>query len=412
VVLLDAGDLLFDTYSVPENIRDSSAKKAELLFAAYSKLGYDALNVGDQDLALGRDFLLDKAREFKINLISANIVDSQTGALVFKPYIVKEIGKTKIAIIGVMNDKISLDSLGPQMAGLRVADATEAVRKYVNEVRGSVKAVILVSQLGITGDNQIAKEVKGIDLIVGGHSKTYLGQAVKNDSTLIVQASEKGKYIGKIELQLKGSWPYNFVDITSKQAEDVKKLEKKLSPYSHQMAPLDKNLKTDMQMDSLVSRYKDEITRIEREHNAAPQAAQQASGNDPMIGLMGAKGCGSCHKEQQQFWSKTRHANAYDSLVKKEKNYSPECIGCHTTGYLVRGGYFIVDFSDREFTRNVQCEACHGVSWSHSQDPKINKPFNRIDRDLCVKCHDVKNDPQFDFARKMPLVRCPPMEKK
>lgn len=87
----------------------------------------------------------------------------------------------------------------------------------------------------------------------------------------------------------------------------------------------------------------------------------------------GRKKCGSCHRSQLDSWEKTAHAKAMDSLApkvkveaKKKAKLDPnkdyrqdaDCVGCHSTGFNLEGGYDPKEPS--KYLRGVGCESCHG----------------------------------------------------
>lgn len=87
----------------------------------------------------------------------------------------------------------------------------------------------------------------------------------------------------------------------------------------------------------------------------------------------GRKKCSSCHKSQFQSWQDTAHGQALKILeggekaeAKKRAGLDPDkdytedekCVGCHTTGFGLDGGYDIGDPST--YLVNVTCESCHG----------------------------------------------------
>ena len=71
-----------------------------------------------------------------------------------------------------------------------------------------------------------------------------------------------------------------------------------------------------------------------------------------------ANTCKSCHEQEYLQWSATRHAFAYQTLLKKERYFDPNCVSCHTTGYGYTTGFQI---GDQDSTlKGAQCETCHG----------------------------------------------------
>ena len=81
-----------------------------------------------------------------------------------------------------------------------------------------------------------------------------------------------------------------------------------------------------------------------------------------------ANTCQSCHEQEYLQWSATRHAFAYQTLVKKERYFDPNCVSCHTTGFGYTTGFQIGD--QDSILKGAQCETCHGPGKQHAGNPK------------------------------------------
>jgi 2',3'-cyclic-nucleotide 2'-phosphodiesterase (5'-nucleotidase family) len=90
--------------------------------------------------------------------------------------------------------------MGANVEGLFFTDPVSVVSGYVNQLRGEVDVVVVVSHLGIDKDKLLAQSVPGIDVIVGGHTHTRLQSPEIVGGTLIVQAWEHGKALGVLDL--------------------------------------------------------------------------------------------------------------------------------------------------------------------------------------------------------------------
>ncbi|NTV04484.1 hypothetical protein HGA89_06210, partial [bacterium] len=101
--------------------------------------------------------------------------------------------------------------------------------------------------------------------------------------------------------------------------------------------------------------------------------------------------CRKCHQATWELLRTTPHAAALGTLARKGQSDSPECLVCHTTGYVFIGGYD--DRPPGNQLANVQCEACHGYGTEHSRDGK----WAARARASCVTCHDQQNSPNFDY---------------
>lgn len=84
--------------------------------------------------------------------------------------------------------------------GWTVVDLTECIKKEVEKLRSKVDAVVLLSHLGLFKDEQIAEEIKGIDVIIGAHTHHVMEKGKQVGDTLIVQAGKHGHYLGEVTL--------------------------------------------------------------------------------------------------------------------------------------------------------------------------------------------------------------------
>lgn len=112
-----------------------------------------------------------------------------------------------------------------------------------------------------------------------------------------------------------------------------------------------------------------------------------------------AKTCKGCHEQEYLQWSATRHAFAYQTLIKKERYFDPNCVACHTTGFGYDTGFQI---GDQDSTlKGVQCETCHGPGKQHAGNPKKTNIRSGKDTKLCLQCHDSEHSPGFEEVVKL-----------
>jgi hypothetical protein len=130
---------------------------------------------------------------------------------------------------------------------------------------------------------------------------------------------------------------------------------------------------------------------------------------------VGSESCKRCHGSAYEVWKNTPHSHAYKTLVEEARRpslrqYDPECVMCHVTGFGYKGGF--TDAVKTPRLENVGCENCHGPGSVHAanpNDPVWQKRMNpwkapeneapqakvlrerRIER-FCVECHDIDND--------------------
>jgi 5'-nucleotidase len=179
-----------------------------------SRAGYDIATLGNHDFDLGAEWLLTALERYaSFAMCSSNLVFSHPSAgKLIKPYLLREVGGRRLGFFGLT---IQLQGLVPVelWKGVRYLEPIRVARQMVKLLREKhhCDAVILLSHLGYTGfqqepgDIDLAKAVKGIDLIVGGHTHTFLDKPhwvryADGTETAIVQVGHSGIYLGQVDL--------------------------------------------------------------------------------------------------------------------------------------------------------------------------------------------------------------------
>lgn len=141
-----------------------------------NSMGLDGMVTGNHEFDKGPTALVDFAEDAKFPILAANLDLSAEPALagVIKPYIIKEIAGARVALLGLANpDTPYISSPGPNVKFL---DPAESTMKYVKELEGKgVNKIIVLSHLGYDLDVALASKTSGVDVILGGHTHTLLG---------------------------------------------------------------------------------------------------------------------------------------------------------------------------------------------------------------------------------------------
>ncbi|SEK54543.1 5'-nucleotidase/apyrase family protein [Roseivivax marinus] len=199
-VLLDGGDqfqgTLFYTYY-----------KGELAAEMMNKLGYDAMTVGNHEFDDGPEVLRGfvDAIDFPILMSNADISEEPELADAIQKSTVIERAGEKIGLIGLTpQDTDELASPGPNIS---FSDPVPAVQAEVDRLtEEGVNKIVVLSHSGYGVDQRVAEETTGVDVIVGGHTNTLLGDMEGAEGpyptmvgdTAIVQAYAYGKFLGEL----------------------------------------------------------------------------------------------------------------------------------------------------------------------------------------------------------------------
>jgi hypothetical protein len=118
--------------------------------------------------------------------------------------------------------------------------------------------------------------------------------------------------------------------------------------------------------------------------------------------------CGYCHPKVVDQWKTTEHAGAFATLVKAKRDRDPECLGCHTIGFLQTGGTRDFVMARSQFA-DVGCEGCHGPSAAHVRSiDKHQGTVRAVDPVVCLGCHTPdQNVGSFDPVASMKEILGP-----
>lgn len=198
VLLLDAGD---HSQGTPYFNFFKGYTEVKLMNA----MAYDAVTLGNHEFDNGSAALAKRLKKATFAVVCANYVfhDKHLAKQV-KPYVILEKAGKRIGIFGLVVDLHSL--VAPNVADeLSYQDPVAAAQKTVDELQQQkCDLIVCLSHLGVdesrVNDFTIAKEVPGIDIIIGGHSHKELDPPVQIGNTRIFQLANRGKGVGEITI--------------------------------------------------------------------------------------------------------------------------------------------------------------------------------------------------------------------
>jgi 5'-nucleotidase len=207
LLLLDAGDIFQGTLYFNQYLG-----QADLDF--YNALAYDASTIGNHEFDRGQQVLADFIAKAKFPIISANIDIAPESPLYGKvrPWHVLDIQGEKIGMFGLTTpDTAILASVGD---GVKFTDPIAAARKSVLALKQQgINKIVALTHIGFDNDVLLAQKVSDIDIIIGGHSHTSVGNIPKanhpyplvekngtKEPVLVVTDWEWGKYLGDLSV--------------------------------------------------------------------------------------------------------------------------------------------------------------------------------------------------------------------
>ena len=201
LLVLDAGNSLLPTEDGASWSEPAPLTRGRTSVEALNRMAYDAVALGANDALIGREDLGNRIAEAKgVTFVSANLFDKATGRLLVQPYIIKQVGGHRVALLGISGEL-------PQGVGdLGAKDALETAREYVPQLRSQADSIMLLSNAGADTNRAIAEAVPGVDLVISGGSPSGRGETPIGQSTLVVQADssapgDAGRYLGRLEVE-------------------------------------------------------------------------------------------------------------------------------------------------------------------------------------------------------------------
>ncbi len=193
------------------------------------QIGYQAIGIGDDDLSLGKEFLIELSKKSPIPFLSSNVMDKNSNKLLFQRYVIKELEGLRIGIFSLLSSDVFIGPADPRKNGLSFRNPIETALELVRELSPKTDFIILLSHQGYPKDVELTQKVKGIHLIVGGHTGVHLTEPPVFKDTIILQTSSKGMYGARLDLTLINH-KASFYNITTKRS-----LEKNLNKLKLQL---------------------------------------------------------------------------------------------------------------------------------------------------------------------------------
>lgn len=162
-------------------------------------LQYDYATIGNNEgITMNYDALSNLYSEATFPVLIGNLYekDGQRPSWVM-PHCIHVVDGVKIGFIGIT---VFYEMFYEQL-GWKMEDPYISLENSIRQIKGDVDAIIVMSHLGITDDEELARRFPDIDVILGGHTHHVLPTGKVIGNTLICGAGKHGNYIGEVHLQ-------------------------------------------------------------------------------------------------------------------------------------------------------------------------------------------------------------------
>lgn len=223
VMLFHSGDLFVGDFMFQKYV---GVAELEIMKA----LGYNALELGNHEFDLYSStlkYVLNAAgfpaQGFPVLCANLDMTSDPELNYFVSPYTIQEIGGVRVGIFGLMTELANQIS---NPAPVVVLPPQSVAQAWVDSLRigHDCDIVILLSHLGIFEEQLTASTINGIDIILGGHSHTATPEAIEIGGTVLVQAGEFAKSIGKLTVITNNGafqdWNYQLITVDASIPEE------------------------------------------------------------------------------------------------------------------------------------------------------------------------------------------------
>ncbi|MBI2527430.1 MAG: thiosulfohydrolase SoxB [Candidatus Rokubacteria bacterium] len=163
---------------------------------------------------------------FKGDFVCHNCKELNWDEPVFHPYTLREVGGVKVGVIGQAFPYVPISHPQRLVPNLTFGIQEQQAQRLVNELRDDRKAdvVVLLSHNGLSTDVKMAGRVRGIDVVLGGHTHDGLPEPITVGRTLVINSGAHGKFLSRLDLDVRRgrvqAHRYKLLPVLSRQVPE------------------------------------------------------------------------------------------------------------------------------------------------------------------------------------------------
>ncbi|QIE42036.1 thiosulfohydrolase SoxB [Rhodobacteraceae bacterium SC52] len=237
-LLLDGGDTWHGSYTCYHT-------EGQDVVDAMSLLKPDAMTF-HWEFTLGSDRVRELVDGLGFPALGQNIFDAEWDepSEDFAPYQMFERGGTKIAVIGQAFPYMPIANPGWMFPEYSFGIRDQRMQEMVDEVRAQgAELVVCLSHNGFDVDRKMASRVSGIDVILAGHTHDALPEPVLVGETIIVASGSNGKFISRVDLDVRDGRMMGFrhklipifADVIEPDAEVAANIDASRAPFEAEL---------------------------------------------------------------------------------------------------------------------------------------------------------------------------------
>ncbi|GAX34091.1 bifunctional metallophosphatase/5'-nucleotidase [Nodularia sp. NIES-3585] len=212
-------------------------------------LAPDVVTLGNHELDYGLPHLLFLEKMANFPIVNANLYIKKYNRRLMNPYIILNVDGFDIMFIGIVTEEALRTLKRDRNIGtfINLEDAASEIGKICNAYKNDdIDLTVILTHIGFEEDKKLAAMLNpewGVDMIIGGHSHTFLEQPAEVNNILIAQAGVGTDQIGRFDIVVD--------DDTNSIVE-----------WKWQLLPVDNNLALpDLEIEKLIASFKEDVDR-------------------------------------------------------------------------------------------------------------------------------------------------------
>ncbi|MBR5796486.1 MAG: bifunctional metallophosphatase/5'-nucleotidase [Erysipelotrichaceae bacterium] len=251
----------------------------------------DVVSLGNHETDYGVTHLLFLEKCACFPIVNANLYIKSNYKRLFTPCIIKEIDGMKILFIGILTEEVMSQTKSEAVIGsvVDIEEAAQEIGKICNAYNAiDVDLTVLLTHIGFEEDKVLASKLDpawGVDIIIGGHSHTFIEKPEIVNNIAIVQAGTGTDQIGRFDLVVDTfdnnieSYTWKSVAITEDNCPRNLDIDKIIKLYKSE---------TDRKYKRIITQFKRELTHPYREQETElggllADALKESLGLDVML---------------------------------------------------------------------------------------------------------------------------------
>jgi 2',3'-cyclic-nucleotide 2'-phosphodiesterase (5'-nucleotidase family) len=175
-------------------------------------------------------------------MVTSNLVGAEGQLFTSQPYVILNVNKLRVAVIGAMTDTLR-DLSEPQLLGeWHTLPVVATARKYAAELREKSDLVVLLGHITGQEETEFLNSAPEIPVLVTGHIHSGLSQAMSRDGRVLVRVKGYGAELGRLELQVDTekkapvSWTWKRIPADSSKIEPASDVAREVKHWEDEVA--------------------------------------------------------------------------------------------------------------------------------------------------------------------------------